>query len=125
MTLSSEAASMVRMVCRNCNYSREMSEFEAEVGMLCPRCHCQNLRPPIKTRPGESQTLRTSTVQALVGSIGTLVLGPVLIVLGYRGAADPDWPVERFVLFGVAFLIFGLCGFGYALYSVYRDLTPD
>jgi hypothetical protein len=115
---------MVRMVCRQCNYSREMSDFEAEVGMICPRCHCQKLRPPIKTRPGKSrQNLRPATIQALVGSIGSLVVGPVLIVLGYRGASDPDWPVERFVIFGAAFLIVGICGFGYALYSVYRDLT--
>jgi hypothetical protein len=116
---------MVRMVCRNCNYSREMSDLEAEVGMICPKCHCQSLRRPIKVRPGEGGNLRPGTIQALVGSIGMLVLGPVLIVLGYRGAVDPDWPVERFVIFGIAFLIFGLCAFGYALYNVYRDFTQD
>src|SRR4051794_35008615 len=97
---------MVRMVCGQCKYSRNMSEREAEFGMLCPKCHCQYLRRPLKSRPGEPRPVRPEAIRCFVGGGVALFFGALLTAFGYNNIRSSG-VAPRFFAYGIVIVIGG------------------
>jgi hypothetical protein len=113
-----------RLVCRSCGYSVPLTEREAELGILCPECHCCRLREKIKERKGRRLvTLRPATVRALIGGGIGLVAGPVLTAVGIAnlgGKAGILW--ARVVGIGLVFTIAAIISLVMGLVGLFRDL---
>lgn len=119
---------MVLMVCGQCHYSRKMTEREAEFGMLCPKCHCQYLRPPIVHRPGVSRSIRNLSIRLLIGGAIGLVVGLVLLTIGYNnlgGTGSRSNVFARFFAQGIVITGFSIISLISGIISLIRDLTQD
>lgn len=118
---------MVRVVCRACRYARDLTRREAEFGMMCPNCHSQKLRPPVRARQGHNQpSLRPLTVRTLFGAVFCLFTGPLLLAATYPGLAGRSDPITlRLFALGILLLIAGVIALITGLVGVYRDFTQD
>ena len=116
---------MPLMECRNCGYQRKMSRREMEYGMLCPKCHGGNLREPIKVRPGRSDFIfRPATIRTLIGAGIGLVVGPAMILIGWRWMGGPGVGVgTRLFAYGIVFTLASFVGLGTGLWMLQRDLS--
>jgi hypothetical protein len=116
---------MVKMFCPQCNHRRSIPESELEYGMLCPKCHCQNLKRVEKLRRDRAvEFFRPVTIRSFVGGFICLLLGPICIAmawpnLGTRAAVL--W--ARVFAFGILLLIAAVLSFATGFYWLYRDYT--
>ncbi|MGL4551771.1 MAG: hypothetical protein ACRC33_11335, partial [Gemmataceae bacterium] len=125
MSFIREGDPIVRMACRQCNYSRDLTDREAEFGMLCPECHCQYLRPPLRSRrPGEFPSVRPATVRALIGGVCLLFLGVPLAAYGYRHFAGPGLGPRLFA-YGIVLAGAGLISLITGSVLLVYDLTQE
>jgi hypothetical protein len=107
------------MECRNCGYQRKMTPREMEYGMLCPKCHCQNLRETIKVRPGRSDfVFRPVTIRTLLGAGIGLFVGPAMLLVGWRSMVG-----VRIFAYGIVITGASLGALGTGLWMLQRDLS--
>ena len=75
---------MPRLKCPSCRFTITVTRREAEFGMRCPQCHCGRLIEERKERPGKRVvTLRSGTLRALIGGVISIIIGPLLLCLGF------------------------------------------
>lgn len=73
---------MITLVCPQCGFKHSVTRREAEIQILCPKCHCQNLKAPIKERREKRVVeVRNSTIRWLIGGGVGIVVGPILLAI--------------------------------------------
>jgi hypothetical protein len=115
---------MPRLKCPSCSFAISLSRREADIGMLCPECHCSRLIVQRKERKANRVvTLRSGTVRAIVGCVICILLGPILLgisIPNLGGRAGILW--ARVTAFGGLLILMGIGCFVAALVGLYKDL---
>lgn len=113
---------MPRMECRNCGYTRTMTQREADFGMDCPECYGRRLKPvPRKrSRVDYDVSVRPVTMQALIGGALALAVGIPLVLYGRE-----NWNAgrfgARFIGVGLTLIIGGIIGLVIGVTGLIRD----
>jgi hypothetical protein len=115
----------VELTCSKCGCTITLPEWEAEVGMRCPECGREKLARPLEDRKGKGKAgrvvvLRPNTVRALIGSVVSTFLGPLILIwgtsnFGEKRSADRFWASIialgiGLIMIAVLLLIIGVVG---------------
>ena len=116
---------MPKLVCRQCDFSTIVSPKMARFGMMCPECHCGNLKPlqVRRTRRGDRDiAIRPNAIRALIGGVILILVGVALFAWGAM-----HWKVAgrfgaRMTAYGAVLIVAGLISCAAGAFGVIRDL---
>ncbi len=114
---------MPKLICRQCDFSTIVSPKMARFGMMCPECHCGNLKQADNRRRlgGSDVAIHPAAIRACIGGIVLIAVGVVTLMFGLA-----NWNAGRLgarvVGAGAVLVIVGLVSLAVGSFGILRDM---